>query len=135
MGEIARGELVREELVGRRVVGHAQQRFGERHHRQALARGEGEFVQEIFDAAKRITLGANAAHELQRSFFYDPLCRSIRTRPEKGFSEALVGRRVWRRKGRRPIVFSIHSPWNRPRPQGSIRSCRLPLPAARNATW
>jgi len=107
--KIALRELIREKLIGRGVVRDSQQSLGERHDRQPLARREGKFVQEVFDAPQRVTPFANAADERQRIVFYRQSSGGVRPRPEKRFSEALVGRRIRRREGRRRIVCPIHS--------------------------
>ena len=46
-------ELVLDEEIGGLSVRHAQQRFGEHHQRQPLARREREFAQHVLDAAER----------------------------------------------------------------------------------
>jgi hypothetical protein len=59
MHEVALAELVLDELIGRPRVGHAQQRFGQHHQRQAFFGGEREFTQHVLDAAKPVVSGAN----------------------------------------------------------------------------
>ena len=52
MGELPRGQFVGEQEIGGRIIGRADEGFGQSHDRQAFARRELEFAQEILDAAE-----------------------------------------------------------------------------------
>ncbi len=52
-------QLVLDQLVLRQRVGHAQQRFGKHHQRQALLGGKPVFPEEILHAADRSRIAAD----------------------------------------------------------------------------
>ena len=59
-------ELVFDQPVGRRIVGHAQQRLGEHHQREAFFGRERIFLQKIFDRAQPMRNGANTFEKKAR---------------------------------------------------------------------
>jgi hypothetical protein len=52
MRPVALPDLVLDEEIRRRLVGNAQQRLRQHHQRDALGRGQREFMQQVFDAAQ-----------------------------------------------------------------------------------
>ena len=59
MHKVALAELVLDELIGGPRVGHAQQRFGQHHQRQAFLGGKREFAQHVLDAAEPVVSAAD----------------------------------------------------------------------------
>ena len=63
----AGGELVLDQPVGGRGIGHAQQRLGQHHQRQALLGRERVSVQKVFDPAEAAGLGADRFDQRSRA--------------------------------------------------------------------
>ena len=61
----AGGNLFRDKRIGRVGIGHAQQRFGEAHKRQAFGVREAELLKEAFHHARAAGLGARLEHEAE----------------------------------------------------------------------
>ena len=96
MREIPRPETVGEQPVERRVVRHAQQRFRQRHHREPLARGEREFVQEVLDAADPAAPRAHQSEQFSREVLRRGGDLGAGFRRKQILRKRLVGRRIGR---------------------------------------
>ena len=90
-------ELVLDQPVGGGGIGHAQQRFGEDHQRQALPGRQRVSVQKVFDAAKAAGLGADRFDQRSRARVDAAFgCGVTRGLGQEAGRQFLVGRRVRR---------------------------------------
>ena len=105
----AGGELVLDQAVGGRGVGHAQQRLGQHHQRQALLGGERIGVQQILDAAEARRPGADRLDQPARARV-DAALRGGRGRlRQENRGQFLVRRRVRRSKRRHHSITPVHN--------------------------
>ena len=72
---VALAQLVADQQVARRGIRDAQQRLGEAHERDALARIERELEHQRVDAARPVPLCAHAFREASRRVLRGPQCR------------------------------------------------------------
>ena len=108
-------ELVLDQPVGGRGVGHAQQRLGQHHQRQALLGRERIGVEEILDAAEAAGLGADALDQPPRLPVDAVLGRAVARRlGDEAGRELLVGRRVGRPQRRQACLRRQPWPCDRP---------------------
>jgi hypothetical protein len=101
MGPVAGLELVLDQPVGGLGVGHAQQRLGQHHQRQALLGGKRIGVQKILHPAQTADAGADRPPQAAGEDI-DARLGGLGTRGfrQQGGGERLVRRRVRRLEGR-----------------------------------
>ena len=85
-------ELVLDQLVGGLVIGHARQRLGQRHQREALARRQAVGVQEILETADETGPGADVLDEARRQL----ADLGLRQRRQEGLAEQPLQQRLVR---------------------------------------
>ncbi len=100
-GPVGGAELVLDQAVLRLRVGYAQQRLGEHHQRQSLARRQAVFAEEVFDAAEPAGARPDALDQFPRRRVDSILSlRRQRGPREKPRDQGRVFGAVWLRKAR-----------------------------------